>query len=247
MKAKIAIVFVAVMALTLLEGQHQSRADDESVTTPCVDIAMQRELSTWSCMGPILVGTASDGTPVRENLDPNSVPVDEDLSASRQVDDYDTWCESQEDARCTRRIGTYTAETQGNVFYGTFEQGVIGRFDVIIRTSLNGRQQRWITTIIIDEGPNLDFLSLFLTCQEEEPYYPDTNCGAHVVGFPYVQSTYRSPLIFGNRLGDESLYYAQIDGTFEPDSGVPTELPTIETRRFTCPDETSNCYYTLVP
>jgi hypothetical protein len=56
------------------------------------------------------------------------------------ADDYDSWCENG--SICTRNVTLFISETKGNAAYGDLT-GVIGTFDVVLRTNLNGRQGQW--------------------------------------------------------------------------------------------------------
>lgn len=65
---------------------------------------------------------------------------------------------------CTRKITDYVSETKGNAAYGDAD-GVIGSFDVVLRTNLNGRQPQWVGSLIKDSGPPIDFINVFINCE----------------------------------------------------------------------------------
>ena len=165
----------------------------EGATDSCVDIALSRRIEQWTCYGPLL--TTPDGT---ELLEVSPRPADPAKSGPTgdvqpfdlpDPDDYDTWCENG--TICSRLVpglpgqSVYISETKGNAAYGD-EDGLIGNFDHIVRTNLNGRSARWNVTYYHDNGPQLYFPRADVLCWEQVQIFPDSNCGIHYAGAPFT-------------------------------------------------------------
>jgi hypothetical protein len=154
-------------------------------------------------------------------------------------DDYDTWCENG--SICHRTVSNYIGETKGNATYGN-SNGVIGTFDVVLRTNLNGRQAQWKVSLIRDTGPSLQFFNVQVNCWEEINLLPDNSCVVHGAGAPFVSGRWNSSTLFGNRLANSNEYYGAVNGGFTP-SGYPAyPLGTLEGAYFNCYGN-DNCYY----
>ncbi|WP_415855214.1 hypothetical protein [Sinomonas sp. G460-2] len=164
-----------------------------------------------------------------------------DYGAARQpskvtamADDLDSWCEFG--TVCHRKINSYVSETKGNAAYGN-QSGVIGNYDAIIRTNLNGRQAQWRVTLIWDNGPRLSFSSSQVQCVEHG--WIPVICGNH--GLPNVTLTTYSPtwrhdhgVIYGNYLRNSNNYHGAFQTVFTP-SGYPTYWAgNLATETFNC-------------
>jgi hypothetical protein len=157
-------------------------------------------------------------------------------------DDYDGWCENG--TICHRNISSYVSETKGNAAYGN-QYGVIGNYDAIIRTNLNGRQAQWRATVIWDNGPQLSFSSTQVQCVENGAF--PIICGNH--GLPNVTLATYSPTwrydygtIYGNRLNNSNYYHGAFQTLFTP-AGYPTyRAANLATLSFNCLG-TGNCYF----
>jgi hypothetical protein len=158
------------------------------------------------------------------------------------LDDYDSWCEFG--TVCHRKISNYIAETKGNAAYGD-QSGVIGNYDAILRTNLNGRQGQWRSTVIWDNGPALTFSSTQVQCVEDS--WAPIICGNH--GLPNATVTTYSPtwrhdygVIYGNLLNNADPYHAAFQTIFTP-AGYPAyRAANLASMSFTCPSS-GNCYF----
>lgn len=213
-------------------------------TESCVQAALTRKIAEWTCLGPIL---SHDGTREQISLDPaignrmqrQMAPMDE------PEENDDTWCEFG--SVCTNNINSYASKTKGNTAYGDGD-GVIGTYDVILETNLNGRQAEWTVTIYRDTGPELVFTNQWVNCFEQVSNWPDSVCGSHEVPDAYL-SDYRSwtsPTLRGNYLSDSSTYYGAYNGqyyTLEDDEFYQS-VPDLEGARFNCFGSSDDiCYF----
>ena len=70
----------------------------------------------------------------------------------------------------------------------------------------------------------------------------DGTCGHYPVGSVYV-GNYRSGLIYGDPIGKYSgTFFSTLTGVFTPDGAPLLKMPTLQTRKFTCPT-TGNCKF----
>lgn len=146
---------------------------------------------------------------------------------------------------CRLKISSYIHETKGNAAYGN-QNGVIGSYDAIVRTSMNGRQHRWTVTLIHDSGPSLGFSYAKMRCWQDRDWWTsDLHCGDKGVGSPSVSRysrTWTSSLIYGNRLVNSDDYYAQFLTNFTP-YGYPTYTAgPLRTAHVNCYGN-DNCYF----
>ncbi|GAB3602671.1 hypothetical protein GCM10027411_08860 [Microbacterium aureliae] len=157
-------------------------------------------------------------------------------------DFYDTWCETG--TICSRSISTYASETKGNAAYGN-QSGVIGSYDVIITTNLNGRQGQWVVRTIWDSGPGLNFNSPTLHCRQKD-FWAALDCGNHgYYSHRLTSSNYRytSNTLYGNKLVNIADYYGQFKVQFTPDGYPPYNATALNTRVFHCPSGGSRCFF----
>jgi len=210
---------------------------------PCVDLAVETGIREWVCTGEGLfqskdakgkkseMFTAVAPIAVESELTPSKLS-----STAKGGDSYDTWCEYG--TVCSRDISDYVSETKGNAAYGN-QNGVIGSYDAIVRTALNGRQAQWRVTLIWDSGPTLKFANPDMLCFEKRSPFNGI-CGTHDVttasSITLSSSSYRwtSNTIYGNRLVNSNPYYAQFATRFTP-TGYPAYTASrLTTRTFTC-------------
>ncbi|MEU0489925.1 hypothetical protein ABZ249_11910 [Nocardiopsis sp. NPDC006139] len=125
-----------------------------------------------------------------------------------------------------------------------------GRFDLVIRTRMNGRSPNWTTTFIWEDGPKLSFHQARVQCREEEPLFPNTDCGMFMVDMELGEfeifagaANYRRDFgpIRSNYLEDANLYYANVEAYVWIEGIGPTGMPTLTTRKFECPTGDGNC------
>lgn len=136
--------------------------------------------------------------------------------------------------------------TKGNATYGN-QDGVIGAFDIVIRTNLNGRQAQWRVFWYHDLGPSLSFASGRINCREDVALAPDSYCGSFFVdrgdgAFPLPPDVTSPPLIYGDRVTDSNEYYGQISGYFTPRGYPRYTIGALNTARMNCYG-TDNCYF----
>ncbi|MFI6819700.1 hypothetical protein ACIBJE_01960 [Micromonospora sp. NPDC050187] len=222
---------------------------------PCVSLALSRGADLWTCTSEMLVEVDVDdtGQPQPPVYTPIEQPVvwSEPVTASDlgPLDDWDTWCEH---SGICRRVITpyYINETKGNVAYGN-SSGAIGRYDVIIRTSLNGRQANHGMALIWDGGPSIDFNDVTVRCREDRNNLPDANCGDHYAGGPLIgPATFRwnSGTLYGNRLANANPYYADVTATFWPTGYPGYTHPPLRTSKWKCPADVGSdtrCKFSL--
>ncbi|WP_306371617.1 hypothetical protein [Nocardiopsis sp. CC223A] len=238
-------------------AQNLPRETDTSVALDaCIEEAQSRELDSWLCLGGRLTtpdgsGITPDETeesgPPAETIEQDEVAVSPLTNSGLAADDYDAWCENA--SICHRRVTAYVDETKGNAAYGN-ANGVHGRFDLVIRTRMNGRSPNWSTAFIWEDGPMLSFHQARVQCREEEPLFPDTDCGMFMVDMELGEfeifagaANYRRDFgpIRSNYLEDASLYYANVEAYVWVEGIGPMGMPTLTTRKFECPTGDGNC------
>ncbi len=218
----------------------------------CINEALARKLPEWSCVGEFL--TTPQGTETVEVIPDARVPEDvlpEEPAVERRdlpdPDDYDTWCETSASGSCARWVSNDVTESKHSMAYGD-DDGVIGTWEIIIRTNMNGRSARWTVTYIWDTGPPITIQRSDIHCFEVVPGpFQDSRCGIHYAGAPATigggPKRFQYGPIQGGRLADAGTYYGSLFGQNTP-SGYPYVLsfPTMETGRFVCPTQNGNCY-----
>lgn len=215
---------------------------------PCVDMALQMKLQQWVCNAEgLTINKDAAGQHSEKFIAMKSTDYYANRPASGSVsllaaDDYDSWCEFG--TMCHRNISSYISETKGNAAYGN-EYGVIGNYDAILRTNLNGRSAQWRAVGIWDNGPQLYFSSTQVQCIENTAF--PIVCGNH--GLPNVTLTTYSPTwrydystVYGNYLSNSNYYHGAFQTLFTP-TGYPTyRAANLATLSFNCPG-TQNCYF----
>ncbi|WP_434739376.1 hypothetical protein [Micromonospora sp. SH-82] len=254
MRRKAAAVFAGALLISAMAapgvamaGPSEVRKSDEggAALAPCIKLAAKQRASQWVCTAEGL--TAITRSPAGQVITAFTAVAPaagraEGSGVGVLADDYDTWCETG--SICRRKINNYAAETKGNAAYGN-TSGVIGSYDVVLRTNLNGRQAQWRATLIWDSGPTLDFNDTYVNCYEERNNLPDANCGDHYVGGPVIGPSgwrWDSGTVYGNRLVNSNEYYADVNTLFTP-SGYPTYIAApLRSQQFNCYG-TSNCVF----
>lgn len=154
---------VAALALSLVgagpaAAQEPAKLDRVAeIFAPCIKLAAESKAPAWTCTAAGLTVTRRDANgKATQSLTPVAPLTSGTGSASALADDYDSWCEDQ--AVCHRNPfgDKFLEETKGNAAYGNGPT-LIGSFDIVIRTNLNGRQAQWRETFIWDSGPGVSF------------------------------------------------------------------------------------------
>lgn len=205
-------------------------------TESCVKAAVKRKTQRWTCIGPVLKTGDKFETIA---LDPAAASEARSKSGATNrafEEDDDTWCEFG--SVCTNNINSYSSKTKGNAAYGDGD-GLVGNYDLILKTNLNGRQAQWTVTIIHDNGPGIIFNNQYVNCFEQVQLFPDSVCGAHSVPDAYVTSsnrTFNSGILYGSYLSDSSTYYGAYNGQFYPVDNTDLYLSAgeLESQRFNC-------------
>ncbi|MFV2198868.1 hypothetical protein [Nocardiopsis sp. LOL_012] len=261
MKNKLTLLFVFIVGFGSLaatpaaaSGPYESMNVSPALDA-CINEAQDRELDSWLCLGGRLTTPDAEGiTPDSpEGLGAPSETIAEDEvleapsgAARSAADDYDQWCEYA--SVCHRPISSYINETKGNAAFGN-DTEVVGRFDVVIRTRLSGRTPFWSTTFIWEEGPRLHFNEARVQCREEEPLWPDTDCGMFMVDSELGRfeigegvTDYRKSFdsIRGNYLEDSGAYYADVEAYIWPEGLGPMGMPVLRSQELNCPQESSS-------
>jgi len=212
----------------------------------CTNEAVRREIQSWVCIGDYLVEMSGNEPThmVPHGERSSSVRVISTSARQQGQDDYDTWCENGD--VCSRKISTFISETKGNGAYGN-ASGRIGRFDVILKTNLNGRSPRWAISFIHDEGPSLNLDNPQVQCFEDVVFFPDSDCGLYPSDRnPRIGPGARrwdSQLLNGVPLKDENDYSAEVYARFTPDGHPPQTIAPLRSANFNCPSGEANCFF----
>ncbi|WP_253776997.1 hypothetical protein [Goodfellowiella coeruleoviolacea] len=239
---------LAAMALSTTQALAQPADPDagkidqtSQVLRPCIDTALRIDAPNWVCTpsGLTIQNTSGVGfVPIAPTVAPST-----ERTPGITQDDHDNWCETG--SACHRIVSNYTQETKGNVAYGN-QDGLIGTYDVILRTDLVGRQAQWRQSLILDTGPAIQFNEVWVNCWEETTMTPGINCGNHYAGAPVVNGVspyFNSQLLFGNRLNNSDEYYGAVTARFTPSGYSQYVMGMVETPRFNCYGSTDNCYF----
>ncbi|SCL26922.1 hypothetical protein [Micromonospora inyonensis] len=246
---------LAALTVATLHAQPASAGPapaSEPQPEPCVSLALSRGADLWTCNAEgIMEVEVDDQTgepqpPVYTPIPQPVVQVGPSPSDAGTMDDWDTWCETG--SICRRPISRWINETKGNTAYGN-RSGVIGTYDLIIRTNFSGRQPRHDLSLIWDTGPSIDFNDVYIRCREDRNNLPDLNCGDHFVGGPTIGPAYfrwNAGTTYGNRLANSNPYYADVTAEFWP-TGYPmyTAAP-LRTQKWYCPPDVgsdTSCYF----
>jgi hypothetical protein len=141
--------------------------------------------------------------------------------AGRQDAAAASWCETQ--SVCHRKVTDYVEETVGNGAYGVGGT-LIGRFQITLRTNLNGRQPRYTLSLHVVQGPRISG-NFHLHCRQHGGGILgiDADCyDSQVVGPVTLIKDWTSRVVNGNRLDNDGTYYGYVDGSFHAE-GVNDE------------------------
>lgn len=252
-------VAVAVLPTTIAGGlpamaDTGPSSSDVSVVPglqPCVDLATRMKAEAWTCTADGLSitknssGKAASTFVSLKSTDYSASAISEKSSSTLTVsaaaaDDYDSWCENG--SICHRIISNYIEETKGNAAWGD-QDGAKGSYDAIIRTTLNGRQANWKTTVIWDSGPALTFNTPYMQCLEDS-FFPII-CGTFNMSTANVSSAswrWNWAQIYGNKLNNSDEYHGAFHTHFTPAGYPPINAATLSTTHFKCLGA-DNCYF----
>ncbi|SCL15009.1 hypothetical protein [Micromonospora inyonensis] len=245
---------LAALTIAILHAPTPASAGLAPATEPqpeaCVSLALSRGADIWTCTSEMLVEV--DVNDQGEPQPPVYTPIEQPIVSSEPAatagegvtDDWDTWCETG--SICRRWINSGASETKGNAAYGN-QSGVIGTYDLVIRTNMNGRYANHGLALIWDSGPSLDFNDVYVRCREDRNNLPDNNCGDHYAGGPLISAgTWRwnSGTVLGNKLNNANPYFAEVTANFIP-TGYPFYIAApLRTMKWTCPSNLANpCYF----
>lgn len=255
-KSGFVITVATLCGVIGLAAAPSSAATQGEFSDECVTEATSRSLDQWLCLGGALyypAETVKDGkkekVTKREQVTPLREVVAQDLRGkpSPRADDYDTWCENG--TICRRIISDYKSETKGNAAYGNSD-GVIGTFDVILKTTLNGASGKWQGIFDWDSGPEVTFNQAHIECRNVINAWPDSSCGAWPVdgedgngSFAISESDQRDtgPVIQGNKLEDAGEYFGKVQSYFTPDGHPENVMAELADNHFQCYGPNSNC------
>jgi hypothetical protein len=268
-KALSLITALFVLLTLFVSGPAQAAPPDPAKTgsgvpdtlQPCIGEALSSKAQQWVCSPAGLeIQVDGNGRSRARNQTPNVEPSQapspgegrnqhsqEDSSGDVELmaggTEYDTWCENG--TICRRNITRYISETKGNAAYGN-QYGVIGSYDVILRTNLNGRQANSSLAFVWDSGPSLSFYNTGIRCMEyATSTRPALNCGWHDASPMWVgPSKHRadSGLIYGNRLNNSNVYVNFAHTYFTPTGYGSYVAAQLEGMDFYCWG-TGNCYF----
>jgi hypothetical protein len=246
----------AVLAALTIATLHAPPASagpvpaNEPQPEPCVSLALSRGADYWTCTSEMLVEV--DVNDQGEPQPPVYTPIEQPVVTFQRatspdvglLDDWDTWCETG--SICRRWINSGASDTKGNAAYGN-RSGVIGNYDVAIRTNMNGRYANHGLALIWDRGPSLDFNDVYARCREDRNNLPDNNCGDHYAGGPVISAgnfRWNSSTLFGNKLNNANPYFAEVTANFIP-TGYPWYIAApLRTLKWTCPSSLDKpCYF----
>ena len=244
--ALIALVSLAVPpSLTVQAANAEGSGSPSSGVEPslqdCVDYAVQHTLDHWVCTGKGVTYESKDSSG-KTQQHYTAITQRRLVTSSRgaviNASDYDSWCETA--PVCHRKVGNYVEEVKGNAAYGN-QNGVIGTFDIVIRSNLNGRQVQWRVAYIWDSGPSIKFEYPQISCWDRNPIGVWYGCGSYVVTngstAPKVSSgswRWDSRRLDSARLEQDDTYHGAHDTYFAP-SGYPRYAAAIlNTGDFNC-------------
>jgi hypothetical protein len=132
-----------------------------------------------------------------------------------------SWCETQ--SVCHRKVTDYVEETVGNGAYGVGGT-LVGRFQITLRTNLNGRQPRYTLSLHVVQGPRISG-NFYLHCRQHGGGILgiDADCyDSQVIGPVTLIKDWTSRAVSGNRLDNDGTYYGYVAGSFHAE-GVNDE------------------------
>lgn len=247
MKSSLRAIFGGMVAATLALGLGigPSSASNEApapsinvdqALEPCVAAALDTKARQWTCTakglyvhkdrfgqtqrdakGQIAPMFLEVSSAKRANLLSTSARPADLAPLAGTTDEYDSWCENG--SICNRLISAYIAETKGNAAYGN-QNGAIGAYDIVIRTSLSGRRANNTLTFYHDAGPTLGFSGTTINCIQVPEFSFAQPCGSTPVSdFSIGQGNFRhtTGLVYGaNSLTNSDSYVTQVTTSFLP-------------------------------
>lgn len=203
----------------------------------------------WICTAEGLsVIETSDGTEVEDFIELKSTDYTSEstkeeggVSVRKGGDDYDTWCETG--SICHREKTDYIGETKGNAAYGD-KTGVLGSYDVIIKTELKGRRANTTISTYWDSGPALAFTNTRSQCLQHSTI--PKICQNHSYPAATLSSaSYKKKYgeVFGNGLVNAGKYNYKFMTDFTPKGKVRYTAGVLSAKLFTCPKGKGTCYY----
>ena len=207
----------------------------------CVQFALQEKYEAWTCTSAgVSVTHDAAGKRVDKFIAVRPGRITHPRGVTIQ-DDYDYWCENG--SVCHRTLSSYVEETKGNAAYGD-NNGVIGAYDAIVRTNLNGRQAQWKVTLIRDYGPTLKFQGPPQVVCWDHWGAIYISCGSHSFTGPSALSgRWSSPWLYGNRLSNADWYHGAFTAQFKPAGYTRIwSAKTLDTDEFKC-GTTGNCAF----
>lgn len=248
LKIRIASAIAAIAALLLTPAPANASdalAEDPNVDS-CANEALSHGYAQWACFGDTLnyvAGAARSESPITPErwstrLIEDSHTASTSGAATTLSSTDDTWCEYG--SVCHSTMSDYASKAKGNAAYGD-ANGVIGTFDVVLRTTLNGRQPRYTVSFYHDSGPTVVITSQ-VNCVKDQTF--DASCGHFSVGKRTVSDYWNSGLIYGNRIADNlpDNYFSTITGSFTA-SGRSYQLGTLRSVDFICPSGSGGCTF----
>jgi hypothetical protein len=231
-----------VQAAPARPSAQPDRWDAVRIGTPelqnCFDRAKARGVVAWTCTSDGLTVVdqrtkVKSFTAVRANAVAGSTDT-----ARRLEPDPDTWCEYV--STCTSRYSRYIAWAKGNLAYGD-SNGAIGTWDNTYRVNFSGRQPRYSIVAVHDTGPKV-YIDLYLKCNETPWPYSECGYSTRYFAISSTARTYKSGLIYGNRLEDVTSYRATDGGTFDADGHWQIfGIPALRSLTWNC--STTECYF----
>lgn len=257
MRLRVVLSALGALAFTLGSLVPASGAQPTgSAQGDCVDVALERALDAWSCLGGQLsyerVEAGGDSVTVREQITMTSAVTDRTISGAQSSagtvaplatpngsDDW--WCESGQPI-CTTK-NDYQSKTKGNVAYGN-SSGVVGTYDIVISSNLNGRSSKATVQLYRDSGPSLTFSDLRIVCDHVGNAF---GCGSKYAdkgdGRVYVSKKWIGPEVSGNKLAQTGRYNDRVTGKVTPAGAPVLIMPSLAGAKFDCKSGSELCTF----
>lgn len=267
--APVMAAFVLAIGFTVLyEGPvgATSYPEGEDPSTPlgaCVQEADEENLEQWLCVGPSLYEATEAGkTELVEVVEPDAERVatmDQavaavfnpasnsngmtflgsatGLGAVLSTDALDTWCENG--SICARVLSDYIGQVKGNAAYGNMS-GVIGTFDIILTTNINGASPRFKGIFDWDSGPKLDFSNvkhnLMRTKDDSNRWsdYVDGTSGNGKFAISSADTRDSGPLMNAPPQKNSYQYRGKLTGRFDTSQTSLMNFAPLKGNKFTC-------------
>lgn len=229
------VLLLLTIILASATSSESALASGSNLDT-CENLVGQLQPHNWACVSGVMTyENAQDGSSgTIEYYEPQTFTQ---MPKSRTADDLDTWCEPA--GICQRQRTIYSEETKANAAYGD-SSGARGSFDIVIRTSLNGRSQRWFYTIISDTGPAVTVTPL-ITCIEE--WFVFVNCGDYSLQPVRVGTRHDWAVVNGAPLNSDDKYHSDYSGGIVTPGGFAVPISPIHSRYWVCPPNAEPCAY----